>query len=87
MGDPTSLKAEKDAGQTARKTATAPLEVRPAQVRAPSIDGPVPAAALCQATASSARSPARLGVITASQGGIRAALAASPRPVLAACPR
>jgi hypothetical protein len=68
MGDPTSLKAEKDADQTARKTATAPLEVRPAQVRAPSIDGPVPAAALCEATASSARSPARLGVITASRG-------------------
>ena len=38
----------------------------PAWVRAGSIEGPVPSAALCEATTSAARSPSSLGVITAS---------------------
>jgi hypothetical protein len=42
-----------------------PLLVPRAQVRAPSIEGTAPSAALCEATAPSARGPARLGVGTA----------------------
>jgi hypothetical protein len=46
--------------QTHVTAATAPLLMPPAWVRAGSIEGPVPSAALCEATTSAARSPSSL---------------------------
>jgi hypothetical protein len=67
------LAAPRDLGKKTRgKRPTAPLLVAPPQVRAPSIEGPALPAALCEATASSARSPMSLGAITAHLGAITA---------------
>ena len=63
--------------------ATAPLLVACAWVRAPSIEGPPPSAALCEAPTSSARSAASLGVITAGQRRESGALSGSGGAVLA----
>jgi hypothetical protein len=53
--------------ETRSQRPTAPLVVPSAQVRAPSIEGPSPPAALCEATASSAGSAACFSVSTAGQ--------------------
>ena len=55
------------ADQTHETAAATPVLVPCAWVRAPCIEGTAPSAALCEAPTSSARSAARLGVITAGQ--------------------
>jgi hypothetical protein len=60
--------------RTHETAGTAPLLVAPPQVRTPSIEGPAPPAALCEATASSDGSPTCLGAITAGQRHVREAL-------------
>ena len=58
---------QRKSDQTHETAAAAPVLVPCAWVRAPCIEGPAPSAALCEAPTSSARSAARLGVITAGQ--------------------
>jgi len=65
MGGHPSFSAKAD--QMHETAAAAPVLVPCAWVRAPGIEGPAPSAALCEAPTSSARSAARLGVITAGQ--------------------
>jgi hypothetical protein len=59
----------------------------PAWVRAPSIEGPAPSTALCEATASAARSPPFLGVITAGHRRDVSASGALSAASLAGCAR
>ena len=74
-------------GRTRRKRPAAPLLVAPAYLRAPSIEGSAPPAALCEDTASSAGSPMSLGVITAGQWRALTGSRGAPRPAWAGCLR
>jgi hypothetical protein len=60
-GATAQARAKRATAQARAKRATAPLLVPRAQVRAAAIEGTAPSAALCEATAPSARGPARLG--------------------------
>ena len=86
MGEsPRAFSAKAD--QTHETAAAAPVLVPCAWVRAPCIEGPAPSAALCEATASSARSPPFLGVITAGHRRYVSAFGTVSAASLAGCAR